>query len=671
MRDPAGGSPEYGLAIHLGNDRAQLWSKNLATVLQSWTGIGISQDKTGIWKLKKHLPPNLFEFSRWNDWVIIDCGQDKLSLRQGFIEEFERPVFASPLANWLDADLNWPHLGQLFPALSKFDFPKIQMQVVGHGGDLHLDGKIISPQPFALTLDKWRLPTNTIHQPFISFTAARGIAPWLEKQGWALPYEISPVPNQIFIWALWGIPFQTFAAVPVPDANAALDQLHDKFAANPLGPQSQFFMPVQMSMTNHEISWTGVPFAAPFVRALRSPAGDFLFSGLFPNLPNLKPLPPELFTALAPANLVYYQWEVTAERLKLLLQPFQLVFVLSRHKQFDSESVAAKWLNRAGPTLGNTATEITQTAPNELTFTRSAPGGLTAVELFALANWLEAPNFPGCDMSLPPARIKPHMRPMKLLSAPVQRPRRTESCLNSASTLTTSPRCARRGIAGAISANPVPSKRRGCARRRARTASPRTCAKTGGMFKTAMSGSCAKTATRLNLEMANLPEIIAIALKLRTAIVCIVPERRLEVTTEGGLDVVGAEKSLIETRMIMNDAGIEVSLFVAPDEKQIAAAARTGSQFIELHTGQFAESFGDGRKRKVELERLISGAQQAHGFGLKVNAGHGLNYENLPTICRVPHLVELNIGHSIVSRAVLVGLKTAVKEMLRLMAAYH
>src|SRR5271163_1552762 len=149
-----------------------------------------------------------------------------------------------------------------------------------------------------------------------------------------------------------------------------------------------------------------------------------------------------------------------------------------------------------------------------------------------------------------------------------------------------------------------------------------------------------KIETRLNLEMANLPEIISIALKVRPAIVCIVPERRLEVTTEGGLDVVAAEKSLIETRMKMNDAGIEVSLFIAPDEKQIEAAAHTGSQFIELHTGQFAENFNDEQKREMELQRLIFGAKQAHALGLRVNAGHGLNYKNLPTLSRMPHLVE-------------------------------
>src|SRR5262249_25626059 len=147
--------------------------------------------------------------------------------------------------------------------------------------------------------------------------------------------------------------------------------------------------------------------------------------------------------------------------------------------------------------------------------------------------------------------------------------------------------------------------------------------------------------TRLNLEMANAEEIIGIALKLRPDIVCLVAERRQEVTTEGGLDVATNLKALTETRKRLNDADIEVSLFIAPDAPQIEAAARTGSQFIELHTGAFAESFSNDQQRQKELQRLISGAQQAQGLGLKVNAGHGLNYENLPLLHRVPHLVEL------------------------------
>jgi pyridoxine 5-phosphate synthase len=176
--------------------------------------------------------------------------------------------------------------------------------------------------------------------------------------------------------------------------------------------------------------------------------------------------------------------------------------------------------------------------------------------------------------------------------------------------------------------------------------------------------------TRLNLEMANSPEILAIALKLKPHIVCLVPERRQEVTTEGGLDVASQWTGLRETRGKLNDAGIDVSLFITPDPEQIEAAAQVGSQFIELHTGRYAETFPDLRQREQELNRLIAGAQLAHNLGLQVNAGHGLNYDNLPALRQVPHLVELNIGHAIVSRAVTAGLAAAVTDLLALLAPY-
>jgi pyridoxine 5-phosphate synthase len=176
--------------------------------------------------------------------------------------------------------------------------------------------------------------------------------------------------------------------------------------------------------------------------------------------------------------------------------------------------------------------------------------------------------------------------------------------------------------------------------------------------------------TRLNLEMGNAPEIVALALKLKPHIVCLVPERRQEVTTEGGLDAAGQRAALTETCRRMNDAGIDVSLFITPEPAQVDAAAKIGAQFIELHTGSYAEHFHRKRERQAELERLIAAAKQAHGLGLKVNAGHGLNCENVPLLHVVPHMIELNIGHSIVSRAVFIGLEAAVKEMLKAMEGY-
>lgn len=175
---------------------------------------------------------------------------------------------------------------------------------------------------------------------------------------------------------------------------------------------------------------------------------------------------------------------------------------------------------------------------------------------------------------------------------------------------------------------------------------------------------------RLNLEMANVPEIVDIAERLRPDIVCLVPERRQELTTEGGLDVVAQQRALGETCRRLNRAGIDVSLFIDADLPQVDAAAAVGAQFIELHTGPFAEHYADASRREVEVARLRTAAEAARARGVQVNAGHGLNYENLPGLFTVPHLVELNIGHSIVSRAVFTGIETAVRDLLALMAGY-
>jgi pyridoxine 5-phosphate synthase len=176
--------------------------------------------------------------------------------------------------------------------------------------------------------------------------------------------------------------------------------------------------------------------------------------------------------------------------------------------------------------------------------------------------------------------------------------------------------------------------------------------------------------TRLNFEMANAPEIVEIALRVRPDIVCLVPERRQEVTTEGGLDAIGQKDALKRSTERFKNAGIEVSLFIGPDLRQMAAAKEIGADFVELHTGSFAEHYHRKKERADEIQRLQDAAEAAHAAGIGVNAGHGLNYQNLPGLFAVPHLIELNIGHSIISRAITVGLAPAVKEMLVAMQGY-
>jgi pyridoxine 5-phosphate synthase len=175
--------------------------------------------------------------------------------------------------------------------------------------------------------------------------------------------------------------------------------------------------------------------------------------------------------------------------------------------------------------------------------------------------------------------------------------------------------------------------------------------------------------TKLNLELGNTEEIVDIALRIKPEEVCLVPEKRGEVTTEGGLDVIPQRKELEPTIKRLQLAGIRVSLFIDPSLEQVDAAAELGVEMVELHTGGLANAFTE-KIQKEELEQLRAAARAASESNLQVNAGHGINYKNIALIHQIPSLTELNIGHSIVARAMRVGLETAVKEMLGAMAKY-
>jgi pyridoxine 5-phosphate synthase len=173
--------------------------------------------------------------------------------------------------------------------------------------------------------------------------------------------------------------------------------------------------------------------------------------------------------------------------------------------------------------------------------------------------------------------------------------------------------------------------------------------------------------TRMNLEMAVTEEMLRIAAEVRPADCCLVPERRAEITTEGGLDVAGDATRVRDAVTELKRAGIRVSLFIDPQERQIESAVAVGAPVIELHTGAYAEA--QGSAQAAQLTRLAAAAQRARRLGLTVHAGHGLNYHNVAAVAGLEEIVELNIGHAIIAQALFVGLPSAVREMKTLMQA--
>lgn len=175
-----------------------------------------------------------------------------------------------------------------------------------------------------------------------------------------------------------------------------------------------------------------------------------------------------------------------------------------------------------------------------------------------------------------------------------------------------------------------------------------------------------KLQTRLNLEMAVTEEMISIACDIKPNSVCLVPEKRQEVTTEGGLDVISLSETVKNAVLRLNEKGIQVSLFIDPDQKQIEASQKTGAQMVEIHTGEYCRAYYDEGSWR-QHDQILKSIQWAKSCDLICNAGHGLDYENIKSLAQHPDIHEFNIGHSIICRAVLVGLDQAVREMLALL----
>ena len=406
VRDSGRRVPEFALAVRLPAGQDQVWEKNLATVLASWTQI-TPQSIAGGWEMKKHEPPATVRFEHYKGWVIFSAWEKSSPL--------DKPsLMDDKTGTWLTVDADWQKLAKLWPELNLADLPATHVDVVGHQGNLELNGRAIFAGAAPIALEAWKFPRNSLQGTFDNFTAVRGFSPWLREQSWDSAYDLIPAPNQIVSWALPQVPFWTYWAVPVPDASQALGRALTVLspAIDARNAQRKFFANLSLLATNGEISLRGAPpFISPFIIGRKDPAGEFLVAGLFTKPPRAVPLPPKLLMELNKSNLVYYHWELTSARLPQILEISQLGLLLTRHKQLEAGSAAAKWINRIGPLLGATTTEVSFTGPSELTGVRVAPAGLTTVELYALANWLEATNFPGCDLSLPPVIRRPHLRP--------------------------------------------------------------------------------------------------------------------------------------------------------------------------------------------------------------------------------------------------------------------
>jgi hypothetical protein len=422
VRNSTNEIPELLLAVKVSNARAQLWQAYLSTILNSWTAMSVEPIRgdgyTG-WQLKKHLEPNLIRFIHAGDWVLFGWGQDELHLQPPILQRIkanQRP--ADALTNiWLDALVDLPAWNTHHPIKLPLpaNLPKLHLTVEGRKDFVRPKVTMLFDQPLGLKLEPWKIPTTYVRNPLASFTAIRGIGPWLGEIPEIKKLNPASLPNQMTFWSIPQFPFGFCAVAPVPGASNYLAKLGPAIRAELNASPTNRPMTSPAVWTNGRVNFTMI-FISPYLTSMSEPTGDYLLGSLFPVLPksNAPPLPRELMQEISnKPNLVGYSWEINSERIMQWQALYQICYMASLKSGPTPASPGIKWLQAIRTNLANCGTEVTLTAPNELTLLRNAPLGLTGLELTGLEYWMDAPEFPLNSVYTRPSPAGLKLRPPK------------------------------------------------------------------------------------------------------------------------------------------------------------------------------------------------------------------------------------------------------------------
>lgn len=404
---------EWLLAVQLPEASAPDWEAKYRTLLaHAGTDLPAKltyQSTFTGWQAGRKDRSGLYTYMRVGQWSVFNFQRDGrpwLAV-MAQLKATGRPLpAASDYLLALDADL--PALRKWWPLPDYLDFPKVALTVAAQGDSLRTVARLRFPDPLAWNWQPWQIPTNSLQDPLLSFTAVQGLEPWLRRhpviQKLAVPFPL----RQFFVWAHHDIPFKMLAALPLPDATNQVRQFAPRLAAV-LNTNAVPGMigAVRVATNGLEAVWLGLPIFAPFLRPASEPGDNFLLggtmAGLVPTLPNTNPPPPELLARLTSrTNLFYYDWEITEGRLAQWRQMNSLLAMLGTTPALPTPSATQPWLDAITPHLGNTITEVTLENPRELQLVRKSHLGLTGFELVQLANWISSENFPSLLPPPPP-----------------------------------------------------------------------------------------------------------------------------------------------------------------------------------------------------------------------------------------------------------------------------
>jgi len=407
--DPAGGT--WMLTVFLDANQRAKWSTNLWQAAGS-TPVALPPigPGTSAWSVKT-ANGHLLTVASFEDCLMVSKSAPN------------KPLPANPApgkhpalsANLVDLSADLPRLQTVLDLPKTIAWPHFSVSVTAKGDALRSEATLKFANAAPWKLDAFRLPTNSVRDPLIGFTAVQGFGDWLARAPEFKEWELKSTPNQFFTWARSDVPYNLLAAAPMPDASNTVVQAAPH-ALHTLGTNVQAARLGRITFTTNrtEIGWVGMPILVPFVRPAPEAGNDFLLfgsmAGIIPMGPNTNPPPAELLNQFLPrTNLVYYDWEITEAKLAQWMPIFQLTAMLSPTPSFPGAAAANQWLRVVSPKLGNTITEVTAVSPTELKAVRRSDLGLTAIELTWLARWLDNPAFPALAY---PTNAMPGLPPM-------------------------------------------------------------------------------------------------------------------------------------------------------------------------------------------------------------------------------------------------------------------
>jgi len=425
------GPLNFVLALRLDDPRAQAWQAALPKVMgKPGSDLALKAQSFKGWQWKLAGGQSLW-LIRAKDWLLTGNGDGLLALQTQYLEQLSQNDRPGPALNqsWLEADIDWPRLAHWLP-----DFPRIlqlaraKISLTSRNQSLFMSARVIYPKPIPWNFDPWRVPTNIIHDPLISFTAGQDIAAYMDPGEPLSHLTENPLAGQYYIWALSEMALQTYATWPVADATNSLRRLVTETAAayNPALKQSGGGE-MRWQPERQALLWANVsPGLFPTVQVAPETNGQYLLASLFPLVPRNKPIPADLLQQfLGRTNLVYYDWEGTGQRLMQWQLQSGMLPILARQPMPPAAPVATNnppavprtrsplqieenWLTGLTPMLldRETITEITRTAPTELTVARKSPFAFSSVELVLLSHWLSDTGSPGINPYLLPAPAK-------------------------------------------------------------------------------------------------------------------------------------------------------------------------------------------------------------------------------------------------------------------------